>query len=101
MSTSTTEFKRAAPRPEQTFTTSPVKGFTSEVQLTQERNLYQKATVKQFTSEVNRPSLPPLDWVKFTSFTAPMSGERSEPVGSPVKVHGEGLFCLCSETFHW
>ena len=43
--------------PEQTFTTSPVKGFTSEVQLTQERNLYQKATVKQFTSEVNGPSL--------------------------------------------
>ena len=42
--------------PEQTFTTSPLKGFTSEVQLTQERNLYQKATVKQFTSEVNRPS---------------------------------------------
>ena len=35
------------------FSTSPVKGFTSEVQLTQERNLYQKATVKQFTSEVN------------------------------------------------
>ena len=46
--------------PKQTFTTSPVKGFTSEVQLTQERNLYQKATVKQFTSEVNRPSLPSL-----------------------------------------
>ena len=44
------------------FTTSLVKGFTSEVQLTQERNLYQKATVKQFTctSEVNRPSLPSL-----------------------------------------
>ena len=46
--------------PEQTFTTSPVKGFTSEVQLTQERNLYQIDTVKQFTSEVNRPSLPSL-----------------------------------------
>ena len=42
------------------ITTSPVKDFTSEVQLTQERNLYQKATVKQFTSEVNRPSLPSL-----------------------------------------
>ena len=40
--------------------TSPVKGFTSEVQLTQERNLYQTATVKQFISEVNRPSLPSL-----------------------------------------
>ena len=39
---------------------SPVKGFTGEVQLTQERNLYQKVTVKQFTGEVNRPSLPSL-----------------------------------------
>ena len=65
-----------------------MKGFTSEVQLTQERNLYQKATVKQFTSEVNRPSLPSLHYFTtgFTSFTAPMSSERSEPVGSLVKV---------------
>ena len=87
---------------EQTFTTSPVKGFPGEVQLTQERNLYQKATVivKQFTSEVNRPSFPSLfhhgvhvshcsneQWEKWTC------GFTSEG--------GGGLFCLRSETFHW
>ena len=65
-----------------------MKGFTSEVQLTQERNLYQKATVKQFTSEVNRPSLPSLfhHGVHLASLIAPMSNKRSEPVGSPVRV---------------
>ena len=67
--------------PKQTFTTSPVKGFTSEVQqlLTQERNLYQKATVKQFTCELGIHTL--------TSFTTsprgslcPDARERAGPV---------------------
>ena len=61
-----------------------------EVQLTQERNLCQKATVKQFTSEVNqvnRPSLPSLfhHGVHF-SHCFNKQFERSEPVCSPVKV---------------
>ena len=70
-----------------TVTTLPVKGFTSEVQLTQERNLYQKATVKQFTSEVNRPSLPSLfhHGVHFFHCSYTMSNERIKPVGSPYQ----------------
>ena len=68
-----------------------MKGLTGEVQLTQERNLYQKATVKQFTGEVKRPSLPSLFHQSPRSsllslLIALMSNEKSEPVGSPVKV---------------
>ena len=73
---------------EQTFTTSLVKGFTGEVHLTQERNLYQKATVNQFTSEVNRPSLPsPVNvevhflhcsWEQWRKWTSRFTSEGSE-----------------------
>ena len=65
-----------------------MRGFTGEVQLTQERNLYQKATVKQFTSEVNRSDLHFLHYFTtgFTSLIAQLSNEKSEPMGSPVKV---------------